>query len=87
MSEIKDLRRQTDLNNLTYYFKNKDISRINFIGFKTLQDFYNRVIFHGNIELAKAEKDEKQFKWDLNERRRGNLKKKSVHQIKAIENI
>ena len=31
MSEIKDLSRQTDLNNLTYYFKSKSISPINLL--------------------------------------------------------
>ena len=34
MSGIKDLSRQIDLNNSTYYFKSKSIIPINFIGFK-----------------------------------------------------
>ena len=46
-----------------------------------------RDIFDGNIKLAKAEEDQKQFKSDLNEMTRGNTQKKSVDQIKTIENI
>ena len=58
MAEIKDLSKQIDLNNLTYYFKDKSISPINFIGFRGPLHLY-RDIFDGNIELAKAEKDQK----------------------------
>ena len=46
-----------------------------------------RDIYDGNIELAKAEKDQGQFKLDLNEITRGNPKKKPADQIKTIENI
>ena len=55
MSEIKYLSRQIDLNNLTYYFKNKT-SSINFIGFKAPLHLY-RDILKGDIKLAKAEED------------------------------
>ena len=34
MSEIKNLSKQIDFNNLTYYLKNKSISPMNFIDFK-----------------------------------------------------
>ena len=40
MIEIKDLIKQIDLNNLTYYFKGKSIIPINFIGFKGLLNLY-----------------------------------------------
>ena len=86
MSEIKDLSRQIDLNNLTYYFKNKSISPINFIGFKAPLHLY-RDIFISNIELAKSEEDQKPFKLYLNEITKGNPKKKIEDQIKTIENI
>ena len=66
--------------------KDKSISPINFIGFKAPLHLY-RDIFDGNIILAKAEEDQKQFKSDLNEMTRGNTQKKSVDQIKTIENI
>ena len=65
ISETKDLSRQINLNNSTYYFKNKNATSINFIGFKAPLHFY-RDIFDGNIELAKAEEDQEQFKSDLN---------------------
>ena len=65
MSEIKDLSRQIDLNNLTYYFKNKNTSPINFISFKAPLHL-DKDIFDGNIELAKPEADQEQFKLDLN---------------------
>ena len=86
MKQIKDLSRQIDLNNLTFYFKNKSISLINFIGFKTPLHLY-RDIFGGNIELAKAENYQKQFKLNLNEIAKENPKKKSENQTKTIENI
>ena len=34
MTEIKDLSKQIDLNNLSYYFKDKSISPINFTDFR-----------------------------------------------------
>ena len=86
MNEIKGLSRQIDFNNSTYQFKSKSISPINFIGFKAPLHLY-RDIFDGNIILAKAEENQKQFKSDLNEMTRGNTQKKSVDQIKTIENI
>ena len=43
MSEIKDLSRQIDHNNLTYYFKSKGISPINFIGFKAPMHLYRDI--------------------------------------------
>ena len=76
MSSIKDLSNQIDLSNLTYYFKKKSISPINFIGFKSPLNLY-KDICGGNIELAKAEEDQEQFKLDLNEIARRNPKKKN----------
>ena len=61
MSEIKSLNKKIDHNNLTYYFKDKSISLINFIGFKVPLHLY-RDIFNGNIELVKPEEDQEQFK-------------------------
>ena len=53
MSEIKDLSRQIDLNNLTYHFKNKSIISINLIGFKAPLHLY-RDILNSNIKVAKV---------------------------------
>ena len=86
MSKISNQTSKIDLNNWTYYFKSKSISPINFIGFKAPLHLC-RDIYDGNIELSKAEKDQGQFKLDLNEITRGNPKKKPAVQIKTIENI
>ena len=42
MSEIRDWSRQIDLNNLTYYFKTKSISPINYIGFEAPLHLYRK---------------------------------------------
>ena len=84
--EIKYLSKQIDHNNLTYYFKDKSNSPINFTGFKAPLHLY-RDILNGKIELTKAEEDQEQFKLDLNKITRGNRKKKKKHQIKTIKNI
>ena len=60
MSEIKDLNRQIDHNNLTYCFKDKSISPINFICFKAPLHIYKDIL-NGSIELAKAKEDQVQF--------------------------
>ena len=86
MAEIKNLSIQIDINNLTYYFKNENNSTITFSGFKAILHLY-RDIFNGNVKLAKAEEDQKQFKSDLNEIKRGNPMKKLANQIKTIGNI
>ena len=86
ISEIKELTRQSDLNNLTYYFKNKSISPVNFIDLKAPLHLY-RDIFDRSIKLAKGEEDQKKFKLDLNEVIKRNPKKKSEHRVKTIENI
>ena len=74
MTEIKDLSKCIDLNNWTYYFKNKHASPINLITVRGQFHLY-RDIFNGNIELVKAGKDQKQFKFDLNEKIKEILKK------------
>ena len=86
MSEIKDLSKQIDLNNLTYFFKDKSISPINVIGFKAPLHLH-RDIFNGNTELAKAEEDQEQFESVLKEITRGNPRKKSEHQVKTIKTL
>ena len=69
MSEIKDLCRKIDHDNLTFYFKDKSINPIKFIAFRGSLRLYKDV-FDGNIELPKAEKknNQKQSKLDLNEK-------------------
>ena len=83
--EKRDLSRQIDFKNLTYYFKIEDSIPINFLSFKTRLYLY-RNIFDGNIELAKSDKDKVQFKSDLNEIRRGNPRNKSKGQLIIMKN-
>ena len=43
MDEMRNIVEQVDFNNLTYYFKGKDISPINFIGFRGPMHIYNNI--------------------------------------------
>ena len=43
MSKICNVDKQIDFNNLTYCFKGKNISPINFIGFRVWKHIYNNV--------------------------------------------
>ena len=56
MDEINNLSRKINFNNLTYYFKSKDSSPINFTGFKALLYLYRNTL-NGNAKLIKEEKD------------------------------
>ena len=87
MSEIQDIAKQIDFNNLTYYFiKSPNLSSINFIDSRGLMHIYNEII-NGNILMEKIEEDQKQFKLYLNGITRGNTKKTSADQIKIIKNV
>ena len=76
MVEIRDLDRQTDFRNVSYYFKGKDSSPINLIGFRGPLNLYKNII-KGNIKQSKAEEYRKQFKPNPTETTRGNPKNKS----------
>ena len=52
MSEIQDIAKQIDFNNLTYYFKNQNLASVNFIGFRGPVHNDN-VIQNGNISIEK----------------------------------
>ena len=86
MSEKKYLSKQIDFNNLIYYFKNENISSVNFIDFKDLLHLYKDV-FNGDITLTKAEQDQNQFKLYFNDIITGNPNKKSKDQLDAMKNI
>ena len=43
MGKIYNMSKQIDFTNLTYYFKSKDITPINFVGFKTPLHIYENV--------------------------------------------
>ena len=65
INEIQNLSKQTDFNNLTYYFRGKSVAKI-YIGFKGPLDFYSNVT-DGYITQEKAEEKQNEFKKDLNE--------------------
>ena len=75
MQEIQDLSKQTDFNNLTYHYKGKNDPK-SFIVFKGPLSFY-RSIKEGNITLAKAEEQQKEFKSKLNKIVKGSKKSRS----------
>ena len=65
MEEIQDLIKQIDFNNLTCYYKGKNVPKT-FIGFKGTLSFY-RSIKEGYITLKQAEKQHKKLKSNINE--------------------
>ena len=54
MSEMRNIGEQIDFDNLTYYFKGKNISPINFIGFRGPMHIYDN-IKNGSTSLEKIE--------------------------------
>ena len=60
MGEIRDLSRQIDLNNLTYYCKSKNSAPINFIGFKGPLYLY-KDIFNGDTSIEKSRRRSKRI--------------------------
>ena len=85
MTGIQDLSKQISYRNLFYYFKSKS-APIKFLRFKTPLSFY-RNIKDIHITLKKVEKDQKEFKSDVNEKVRGNLSLKSSDQFNTIKYI
>ena len=72
MSEIDDIAKQIDFNNLSYYFTSPNLALINFISFRGPMHIYNE-INNGNISIEKIEEDQKEFESNLNEITRKNL--------------
>ena len=83
---MQNIGEQINFDNLIYYFKGKNISPINFTGFRGLMHIYSN-IKNGNTSIEKMEKDQKQFKSKLNEINTVNPKHKSKDQLNTIENI
>ena len=86
ISEIYNMSKQTDFDNLNHYFKDQNITTISFISFKGSLHIYN-FIKDSNISIEKIEEDQKQFKSKLNEITTGDPKYKSKDQLDTIENI
>ena len=86
MDEIQQISKETDLNNLTHYFKSPNLALINFIGFTGPLNIYKE-IQNSNISIKKAEEDQNKFKSNLNDIRSVNPKQREKYQSDAIENI
>ena len=71
IDKIYNISKQIDFNNLTYYFKNKNIRPINFVGFGGPLHIFNK-IKNGNTSAEKIKEDQKQFKSNLKNRITGN---------------
>ena len=86
MEEIQDLSKQIDFNNLTYRYKGNTASKT-FIGFKGPLGFY-RNIQEGYITLEKSEKEQKEFKSEINEivtgRNQSEDQKSVINNIKTL---
>ena len=77
IGDIYNISKETDFNNLIYYFKGSNIAPINFIGFKGQMHIHNEII-DGDTTIQKIEEDQKDFKSKLNETTTGNPKHKLI---------
>ena len=85
MVEIRNQFNKIDFNDLTYFYKG-NTAPIKFIGFRGPQHIF-KSIYNGSIPLEGVEKEQKEFKRDLNRIRQGNPKNRSKEQEKTINNI
>ena len=58
---------QIDFNDLTYYFKDKNINPMDFTNFKGPFHIYNNMK-NGNVSIENVEEYQRQFKSKLNEK-------------------
>ena len=86
IGEIYNISKQIDFSNLTYYFEDKNITPINFIGFRGPMHIYND-IKDGNISIEKIEEDQKEFRLSFNKIATENPKKNSKDNLNTIKNI
>ena len=85
VNEILKMRDKIDFNNLTYNFKGQTAS-INFGKFGGPMYIYGHMK-NGDTTLQQVEKQQKDFKKELNEITSGNPKHKSSSQLYVIENV
>ena len=85
MDEILKTRGKIDFNNLTYNFKGQTTS-INFGKFGGPMYIYGHMK-NGDTTLQQVEKQQKDFKKELNEIASGNPKRKSNNQLYVIKNV
>ena len=85
MDKILEMSKEIDYNNLVYYFKGPT-HPINFAIFGGPMYTYGQ-LKNGHISLQQVEKQQKDFKKELNEITLGNPKHKSSSQLYVIENV
>ena len=85
MDEILKMRDKIDFNNLTYNFKGQTAS-INFGKFGGPIYIFGHMK-NGDTTLQQVEKQQKDFKKELNEITSGNPKHKSNNQLYVLKNI
>ena len=85
MDEILEMSRETNYNNLVYNFKGPT-TPISFTRFGGPMYTYNQ-LKNGDTTLQQAEKQQKDFKKELNEITSGNPKQKSDNQLYVIKNV
>ena len=86
ISEIYNISKEIDFNNLSYHFNSSNTAPINFIDFRGPIHIYNE-IKNINISIEKIKEDPKQFESKLNEIATGNPKLKSKDQLDTIKYI
>ena len=86
MSEVQDMAKQFDFNDLPYYFTISNLASINYSRFKDLLIIYSE-IKNGNISIEKAEDDQEQFKLDLYLITRRKPRYKKENQLNIITNV
>ena len=86
MDQIQEIGKEIDFNNLIYYFKNSDISPMDFIRFKGPFGFFNE-IKNGNILLKNTEEEQNKFKSSLREITSENPKHKEKYQLDTIKSV
>ena len=85
MDEILKMRDKIDFSNLTYNFKGQTAS-INFGKFGGPMYIYGHMK-NGDTTLQQVEKQQKDFKKELNEITSGNPEHESDNQLKVIKNV
>ena len=85
MDEMLEMSKEIDYSNLVYHFKGPT-HPVNFAISDGPMYTYNQ-LNNGDISLQQVEKQQKDFKKELNEITLGNPKHKSSSQLYAIKNI
>ena len=84
LAKIREFYKPIDFNDLTYNFKDLNISPVGFIKFKGLLQIF-KYIYNGDATLESVEKEQIELKRDLGCIKQGDPRDKSEEQKKAID--